>query len=702
MKKLNAILRLSAAAVMMASTLASFAEEQKAPLTAEGDGLTTHFRRFKTTPEALVISGPGIYTRNLNTLRSLSGRELRQFGKQLIDADANPFCNMFFLISRDGKKNEGAIVANVNEADILYKVNRKKLGNPYAAAYTADALRILLATDSGLVVLNAPDRAVVDRMPLPYREVEILEPSSNGYYLAVAQGSELSVFNLEEKTLRKEWDFEIKINDIAFNDNCTELAVVTDDGVLSIYDTRNFLIKKTIDDLEQALSCSYNFDGKYIAVAESPERIVVINLLNTSDREVIEVPDGSLSTLRFVPDSQDKTLLVYNSLNAVNVRPMGHLTPYFARLVNDEANEKLNEWLKMMPGETMEEYRARVNDETRERQKRLFEEEISTRLAPDMLSMSSVSLGKYDRANGVLEVDFSNMPSIFLPVPETDLASFKGNEGLEFRNPKYGVLADDNFELIYAEVYNNANGKTYIYNNIERTPLNFMADEDNVVSLELILQQQMEEQKLEEMRVKVVEEAKSRNVISDHTNITVDSRIEPDFDANGKKILNYHVNFSYQVDPGFTATEDFAPGKYHAEQSGAAGAMLALVKEALEGDFAQYVKEGKKLAVTLSGTADATPIVSRIPYDGAYGDIVEVPVYQNGKIRPMTIHPKELVTENEQLAFLRAFSVKDYLNKNIDTLDKMNSSYRYDINVAEGKGAEFRRITIEFNFIDAF
>ena len=103
--------------------------------------------------------------------------------------------------------------------------------------------------------------------------------------------------------------------------------MATNDGVLSIFDTRNFLIKKTIEDLDEVLACCYNFDGKYIAVAEAPNKITVINLLNTSDREIIDVPAGSMSTLRFIPDSNDKTLLVYNSLNAVNVRPMGHLTP---------------------------------------------------------------------------------------------------------------------------------------------------------------------------------------------------------------------------------------------------------------------------------------------------------------------------------------------------------------------------------------
>lgn len=669
---------------------------------AQVDASQKNYTKFKTTPEKLVIAGPAVFPVQGNTLKSLTGREIKQLGQYIIDAKSNPFCSNFFIVANDKKHNKGIIFANSSEADELFEVNRKKLGNPWQVAYSADALKIYLATDSGLITLNAPDRLVLDRMDVELKNPEILILSDNGYYAALAQGSLMAVYNLEQKTLRKEWDFEVKINDMAFNDNSTELAVVTADGVLSIFDTRNFLIKKSIDDLGEALSCSYNTDGKYIAVAETPTKIEVINLLDTDDRETIDVETAGVNVARFLPDSEGRPLLAFTITNGTAIRPMPHLKPYYARLISDEANERLNEWLKMMPGETMEEYRARVNDESRQHQLRLFEEEISTRLAPDMLSMASVSLGKYDRANGMLQVDFSNMPSIFLPVPENDLSAFTSGDGLEFRKSTYGVLPDDSFELIYAEVFNKENGKTYVYNNIDRIPLNFMEDADNVVSLELILQQQMEEQRLEQLREQVMEQAKSQNVISDHTNMSVDSRIEPDYDANGNKILNYHVKFSYEVDPGFTATEDFAPGKYHAEASGAASSMLKLVSEALEGDFAQYVREGKKLAVTISGTADATPIVSRILYDGAFGDIVEVPIYENGKLVPMTITDKQQLTRNEELAFLRAYSVKEFLNNNIDALKNMNQSYRYDINVAEGKGSEFRRISLEFNFIDAF
>lgn len=689
---------LFAGLLSIAFTMPSFAQSDDENTS---DDLVRRFSRFKTTPEVIVLPGPCIFTYSGNALSSIRGMELIKLGDHIVDAQVNPFCSNFFIISNKGNNNLGEIFDNSQFADNLYKINKKKMGNPWAVAYTNDALKILVATDWGLFILNAADRNFLDTMPLPFEKTDIILLSSNDYYLAVTNGSKLAVYNLEEKKLRKEWDFEVKINDLAFNDNSSELAVVTEDGTLSIFDTRNFLIKKTIDDLGEALACSYNFDGKYIAVAETPEKIVVINLLQTSDRETIDVPLGEMSTVRFVKDNVDNIHLVYNSLNTVNVRPMGHLKPYYARLINDEVNDKLNDWMKMLPGETMEEYKARVNDESRERQRRRLEDEVSTRLAPDMLSMSEVSLGMYNRANGMLEVDFSNMPSIFLAVPESDLAAFQGTTDLQFKNAMYGVLADDSFELIYAEVYNQSNGKTYIYDNLDRTPLNFMADADNTVSLDLILQQQMEEKRLDEMRQKVVEEAKKHNVISDHTNITVDSRIEPDYDANGKKILNYIVKFSYVVDPEFTVVEDFGPGKYHAEQSGAASAMLSLVKEALEGDFAQYTAAGKKLNVNLSGTADATPIVSRIPYDGSYGDIVEVPMYKEGRVYPMTLHKNELVTENDQLAFLRAYSVKNYINDNIEALKNMNTAYRYDINVSKDKGSEHRRISVEFNFVDA-
>ncbi|MDE5942064.1 MAG: WD40 repeat domain-containing protein, partial [Muribaculaceae bacterium] len=146
----------------------------------------------------------------------------------------------------------------------------------------------------------------------------------------------------------------------------------------------------------------------------------------------------------------------------------------------------------------------------------------------------------------------------------------------------------------------------------------------------------------------------------------------------------------------------FAPGKYRIEESSAASAMLRIVKEAFEGDFAQYFKPGKKLLVKLSGTADATPIHRGIAYDGIYGEFIDEPVYQNGLLTGMTVTSKEGIRQNEQLAFIRACAVKNYLANNISNIDTMNTDYTHHIAVSEGKGGEFRRITAEFTFVDAF
>ena len=264
------------------------------------------------------------------------------------------------------------------------------------------------------------------------------------------------------------------------------------------------------------------------------------------------------------------------------------------------------------------------------------------------------------------------------------------------------MLPDDSFELIYARFLNKKDGKTYIYDNLDRRPMEMLGGDSDFISLDILRQQQMEEMKLQEVKKQVVAEAKKNNVISDHTNITVDSQVVPAYDADGNKILNYVVKFTYQVEPEFSAVEDFKPGKYTVADSGAATSMLNIVKQAFEGDFAQYVKDGKTLKVKIYGTADGSPIVRGIPYDGTYGEFESEPVYKNDVLTNISVNTRDGIKENEQLAFMRAMGVKDYLEKNVSNLSNMNSTHDFHINVAEGKGGEFRRITTEFTFVDAF
>lgn len=616
--------------------------------------------------------------------------------------NVNPSGVNFGVVEQDKKgKRDANFYSTATQNTKIGSFDSKKYGQPSAIVYTPDARKLMVATDQGLFIFEPRKMVLLDKIELPFTPTA-MSISDNAYYLTISEGDRVVVYNLEQKTIRRDWTYGVKVTDMTFSNGSSEFAVLTEDGILSIYDTRSFNIKNTIDNLGSGIACAFNNDGKYIVVATDPNSLEVINLVRPTDRNTIPVETGGVSDVEFIKDTEGNSILVYTGNMMLHARRMQDLEPHFAKLISDEVDQKMAEWEKMMPGESMEDYRLRVNEESRARQRRLFEDEISTQLAGDLLAGATMSLGSYDRTNQVLALDFTTMPTIYLPVPESDVTAFHDANDLVLSEVQYGILPDDTFEIVYAKVFNKNDGKTYEYNNHDRVAMDFMGGDSNVVSLEILQQQQMEELKLQELREKVVEEARNTSVISNHTNIAVDSKVVPDYDANGEKILNYEVNFTYQVDPEFSAAEDFPPGKYLVDESGAASSMLKIVKEAFEGDFSQYIKQGKKLKVTISGTADATPIIRTIAYDGSYGDFIDEPIYENGDLTAITVTKADGVKENRQLAFLRAEGVKNYLQKNVNNLDKMDADYVFRVDVSEGKGSEFRRITANFTFVDVF
>lgn len=660
----------------------------------------TYNFKHKETPQVIEPFFTTAYTGAKHEVATLSGAVVIELKDTIMNFMINPTGINFAVVQKNKKKNNKLNVYNSTTGEEVFSFNVKKYGQPSSVAYMPDARQLVVAAGGKIYFLETKKFQPVKEIDCAGFNPQFMVTSPNGYYLAAVSGKAVRVYNIEAKTIRWQIEEDDPVNDVAFSPNTTDFAVLTADGVLYLYNTRTFDMRKLIDNLGQGLAVDFNFDGKYVAVATSPESVALINLVRDSDREYFEIPAGGVEDLTFISDTHRNTLLATTMNNNVEVRRLPNLEPFYSQLIQDEVDRQMEDWMKMMPGETMEEYQNRVNQESINKRRRLLEDEISTNFAGDILAGQTMSFGSYDRNNGVLALTFDSMPSIFLNVPEEDVVSFSDPSLIKFSEVQYGILPDDTFEIVYARVENTATGKTYIYDNLLRETMEFMNSDD--ISIELLQQQQMEEMKLNELREQVVEEAKSRDVISDHTNIAVNSRVVPDYDADGNKILNYEVNFTYQVEPEFSAQEDFKPGKYHVEESGAASAMLDIVKQAFEGDMAQYLKEGKKLKINLVGTADATPIVNGIVYDGAYGEIEDEPVYLNDQLTALTVTKKSGIKENPQLALVRALGVQDFLEKNIEGFNKMNKDYRYDVKVSEDKGSEFRRITATFTFVDAF
>lgn len=624
-------------------------------------------------------------------------------GDTIKDLKINPSFSAVASLEKTKKGDTFAQTFRVGSPIVQQKKIKIKNQNLIALAYSADARQLAIATSTKQILfydaLGKNIQSTVTSEITPQKLVF----SGNNYFLTASEGKTLEIWNVERKTIRKTINFDSKINDVAFADNNSKMLVVTANGKLLVYDTATFNLKNTIEDVGSALACQANNNGKYAYVLCSPSRICVINLLDPTERQFIDNADGGTTAIRGIFNFNDNNdFLIYNTSNAIVYQKLEGLTPYYNKMMSGELNEKLNQWMKQMPGESLEDYTARVNEESRREMAMELEREIATKMAVGLLEQSEVTVGDYNTKTKKLTLHFSSMPDIFLDVPLGEIKSFDKSSRLEFRNVKYGLNPDDKFEIVYAEVYNPENGKTYIFDNLERKSLSYMMEDANFVPIDVIQATSMEEIALESIKEDIISLAKQEQTISDKTHISVKTHADPAVDADGKNIINYNVEFTYEVEEEFSARDDFKPGHYHTEESGAAMSMLKIMKKAFENDFAKYIADGKRVKIAIKGTADASPIAHAIAYDGKYGEFDGEPVYKNNEMTNVSLNKKDGIGTNDQLAFARAIGVQHYIEKELASFEKMNRNYEYHIEVSEQEGSKFRRISVQCTFIDAF
>ena len=587
------------------------------------------------------------------------------------------------------------------------KEKRKKLKAkpmPVSMCYSADARSFIVGNSLGEIVIYDTK----EYMPLAYIQGEApataLAMSSNNYFIAAAVGQNINIWNFQTKELRKAIPMPAVVKEVTFSPDAALLAVTTDDNHLTIIDTKNWDKVDIFDKLGGTLSSpSFHPEGKYISVVKDGKNIEIINLRNGVVEQDIVDPTGGVTGGRFFKNNQNsEVFLLTNRTKQMVFWDANGLNPFYGKIMGREVDAKMNEWVKMMQGESMEDYAIRVNDETRIKQQQLFAQEVATALAGDRISMDNPFIDGYDASNNMLNIGFKGLPSIGLEVPSNEAGDFKDGK-MKFSNAVYVLNDKDEFELAYVEVTNETTNKVYIYDNIGRTKLTALEADENFVPLEIMQQATREEAQLAEIKEQVIEEKKQDKLITDNTQINVKTEVIPGVDANGKKILNYKVGYQYEViNKEFSAKEDFPSGGYNIERSNAAMSLMKIIKNAFEGDFAKYLSEGKQVKVIITGSADAAPIRGRLAYDGRYGEFVDEPYYKDGNLDNITVTKAGGITQNEQLALMRAAGVKTYIEKNVTTLGNTKNEYEYHVEVAKERGGEFRKINVEFVIMDAF
>ncbi len=657
------------------------------------------FYRIPKQPEIIDNYLYSIFFSNDKKIYNLKGFDIVKAPMKVSSFKVNPAGHSVAAIISNGKQTYVEVYDLNSQNHRLAQLT--EYSNPSAIAYSSDS-RLLGVADG--MTLNLLD----SRKMIPQAEVELsfvpemLATSPATPFIASAAGNNIEIISTENPRVVQRFSTPMPVVAMAFDPLGEKFGAISKEGRMYVYDGHTFELLHDRQIPANATSLSFHRDGKYVAVANNDSKITFVNLIELSDTTSISDPDGSLREARFIRDGKNADFIAYTSPTALKYKRISGFTPNYTRMLEEELNARMAAWSKMQPFETEEEYAARVNEETKTRQKQLFANEIATSLAGDLMSHADVTLGSYNPESGLLALSIAGMPNVYLPVPKEEAAFFGDGSNLEFRNVVYGLTPDDKFELIFAEVYNPTTGKSYIFDNLDRQSLDFLATDDAFISLELLRQTSLEDARLQDIKDDIVAKAKERSIITDHTHIAVSADVVSDYNEAGQRINNYKVDFEYTVDPDFSVHEDFPAGKYRIADSPAASSMLQIVAKAFETDFAQYVKPGSRLVINLTGTADALPIKSVIDYDGQFGDFDNEPCRIDGDLTSVSVNSADGIRNNNQLAFVRAQAVRDNLEKGVPALSDMKVSYNTSIGVSKEKGSSHRRIKVSFLFIDAF
>lgn len=651
-------------------------------------------------PEQFCTNGLACYYVSGNRVLNYVNIDLLRVNGTVQDLKILPTGTSFYALYQNRKQVPALVTDNLFGKAILSDLNGP---HPSCFCFSSDASLILTAGMDGKIhVYSILGNKFKEIKTLDEQAVcNVISISPNKYYVVTSAGSNLHIYNYDMAQLRLSLAIGGSAKKIVFSSDGSMMYVLCDNSIIRCFETVNFTETQQIENLGDALSFDVSGDGKYIVVSQD-HRISVVNTYRPSRRQAIEIPEGGVTEVSFARVRNGSERMVYNTSSHMVFSELTGLEANYTRLMKEELGSRMDAWMKQMPDEDLEEYNNRVNESTMKSQSILFQQEIATELARRYFDAPEFELKGYDYSNHILPVSFGDIQQIYLTVPEDELMSFSDSGQLDFREPVYIINEADEFELVYVEVYNKATGKQYVFDNRERRSLDYLSFNDQYVPLELIQLSNMQETKLNEIKNAVINESISNSIISSHTQVNVRTSISNGNDADGKGIFTFTVSMDYVVDEGFSETEDYPSGRYRVEESGAATALCNIVSKAFAEEFSGYIRSGKKVTVSVNGTADASRIRTALTYDGVYGDFYEYPAYDNGVLFDITVDSKKGIRTNDELAFIRAAGLKEEICKRVNGLEQMDCTYVYNIHVSDSIGAEHRRVSVSFTFPDAF
>lgn len=187
----------------------------------------------------------------------------------------------------------------------------------------------------------------------------------------------------------------------------------------------------------------------------------------------------------------------------------------------------------------------------------------------------------------------------------------------------------------------------------------------------------------------------------DESFVDIKAEVTEGTKEDGSNEINFSLEISYNCRNFEGYTDDYPIATYNYEQSNTSRAICNLAKTLVEGTCSDLFAPNLDVTVDIFATTDATQ-TAYINYAGEYGDFRYCPAIYNGESVRISVSQEQGITTNAQLAYIRAQSVRDYLEKNISNLKKTNNEFRYITKSYNDTGSLFRRASVKLEVHGAF
>lgn len=187
----------------------------------------------------------------------------------------------------------------------------------------------------------------------------------------------------------------------------------------------------------------------------------------------------------------------------------------------------------------------------------------------------------------------------------------------------------------------------------------------------------------------------------DETLVNIKNEIVEGTREDGTNEMNYLFQVDYTCGHWESTTDDYPLGSYDCDKSNSSRALCAITKNMIEGVCRDIFTRGSEVTITIYATTDATSI-SHIDYLGEYGDFRFCPAIFNNEPVRISVSQEEGISTNAQLAYLRAQSLKHYLESHIDMLRQTKNTYKFVTRSYSDTGSQYRRNSISMEVHGAY